>query len=140
MANGKTHARHARRTMITVGSLSILSGNPGVAIGTVIGWLTTPDLDIGQTLTHEERRVYKANKILGIIFEMYYMPYGRIFKHRSFWTHFPGVGSAIRLLYSFWWIAFIWPNLMMLSDVVAIWIGVTIQDIVHFHLDGWRLQ
>jgi uncharacterized metal-binding protein len=139
MASGKIHARYAGAVVCAASGYGIYAGDVGLVAGAVFGYLATPDLDLGQMRTHDENRMYRINRLLGALFQLYYLPYGKMFKHRSFWTHCPGIATAIRLVYSFWWLAFMWPPLLTPTDVLMVWLGASIQDAVHLHLDGWRL-
>ena len=60
-------------------------GNPvplaEVGIGTIIGLVTDPDDDLGEKSKSLFRRTY-----------------GKLFKHRSFWSHFPIVSTTTRML------------------------------------------
>jgi uncharacterized metal-binding protein len=70
----------------------------GTAFGLLFGLLLSPDLD-QETLSHVEWQLVKKTWVVGFVWLAYWWPYALYFKHRDFWTHFPGVGTALRLLY-----------------------------------------
>lgn len=107
-----------------------------------LGAFFDPDLD-QLTITSAEGRIVNDFKILGYIIVGYTTIYGAIFRryHRSFITHFPGVSTAIRLVYLFWWLYFAIDILYDYEIMVGIgvWIGLSIADLIHFVLDNiWK--
>jgi hypothetical protein len=63
--------------------------------------------------------------------------------HRSFFTHSPGVATAgrlfwlffwIPLIYHYWQIDFKWWDLMVATGV---WLGLSASDMMHFLADLW---
>lgn len=73
----------------------------GAILGCLTGIILSPDLD-QTSITVSEWYVLKipiVGIIIGPIFIAFWLPYSRIFKHRSFWTHTPFVGTMIRLVY-----------------------------------------
>lgn len=68
------------------------------------------------------------------LWKWYWMPYARLFAHRSIFTHLPVLGTAGRLIYGGWWFL---P--FILSDTGAVFLALLIgSDICHFVMD-WKL-
>jgi uncharacterized metal-binding protein len=114
----------------------------GMFVGYELGRWIDPDMDqIG--ITSSEGRVVNDFKILGYFIIGYTTIYGAIFRryHRSFITHFPGVSTAIRLVYLFWWLYFTIDILYDYQIMVGIgvWAGLSIADLIHYVLDNfWK--
>ncbi len=109
-----------------------------VALGSVGGWLITPDLDITGR-TYEEKRFYRWHPIIGFLWQAYWYLYAKVMKHRGV-SHWPFVGTLTRWGYLFT------PLIMVVVGMDAVptlnwyWIGLTYliwstQDIVHGVLD-----
>ena len=148
MASGRVHARVAF-TAASATTIAAWSGRVPwpFAWGAWFGWFATPDLDMPIT-THEERRLYGLPLLgwaIGLLWEWYWFPYARIIPHRSFLSHFPPVGAATRLLYaslpllawSSWTGDWSWFNWHLAWQV---YLGVQLQDWLHYLLDGGRLR
>lgn len=120
-----------------------------VFVGSVMGTICTPDMDLNAALP-----VSFMTKIPGVrlVWGTVWRPYQLLFKHRSFFTHFPFVGTTGRALYLLLWIlGLFWilgaagldigPEdvLLYLTDNRTFWIVAfgawCVQDIVHFILD-----
>lgn len=139
MANGIAHAKTATiaATVITVGSvaLAVVYGPDAFACaaGAWAAIIVEPDLD-SHIVTTSERTIMRFNRVLGFLWICYWYPYQRMFRHRSFWSHMPGVSTAIRLLYVGWLPMLLFPH----PAWVWVWLGMTLNDMVHATLDGWR--
>lgn len=77
-------------------------------------------------------------EVARIGWSLYWWPYAKWFSHRSIWSHFPVLSTAIRMLYLFWWfgpIALItWAcgaSELFLFYVATIMLG----DALHWALD-----
>ena len=66
---------------------------------------------------------------------LYFKLYAK-FPHRSIWTHGPFIGTVIRLLYTFWWLYFLLPNVPSGSEWFVT--AIIACDIMHWILD-WRI-
>lgn len=106
MSSGKTH-----NTMSIIGAgFSMVSGSIilspmealPMAAGCLMGILLTPDLD-QETKNRVENKLIKSRifpiRIIGYLYIWYFLPYALWLPHRSFWSHFPIVSTALRLLY-----------------------------------------
>lgn len=109
----------------------------GVALGTLL----TPDLD------QSERVMIKPQHIVVDIFghtvgkawHLYWYPYGALMPHRSFFSHFPIVGTSIRVLYllmTFWGICWILGFGIIVPPIpYEVFIGLCVADAGHYILD-----
>lgn len=103
MSSGKVHARAS-----VVGGLvaSFAAPTPTLALcllgGSVSGILLSPDLD-QQTNSWIENRMVRSRfipvAVFGHLWMAFWMPYAKSIKHRSPWSHWIGLGTAVRLLY-----------------------------------------
>jgi len=96
----------------------------GVFLGCMAGMVITPDLD-----QSEARRGFN-----------YWSLYGRLIPHRSFWSHCPVIGTAIRCAYLLWAPAFViryWhlPWEFAKEFLIAAFIGLCVADFGHWFLD-----
>lgn len=145
MASGKVHNAVSVIASVPTGlAVTALYGpGPGAisALGCLLGIAVGPDNDM-LTITEYEWWIVKKTMGLGYVWLGYWGPYATIFKHRSFWSHFPVVSTAIRILY-------IIPILYIISLVINIpfwdflwdtfwWIGVglMVSDTLHWILDN----
>ena len=105
------------------------------AAGCASGIWFSPDLDLGEN---------RKARIKNWPWVMFWWPYAKAFKHRSFWSHAPIVGTAIRMVY-FWGIigAALW--LLSFGDVffrlpwaLIAWgcIGLALADTAHWLMDN----
>lgn len=126
-------------------SIFIYSQYPVIGISTMAGYSLglILDNDADQiAITKSESRALKI-PVLGWVWVGYWTMYGAIFRrmHRSFWTHFPGVSTGIRLIYLFLPLTYflytgkiIWKD--WYSDVIfGLWIGLSISDGIHWLFD-----
>ena len=105
-----------------------------VAAGCVSGIWFSPDLDLG------ERRKMRSKNWPWVLF---WRPYALAIKHRSFWSHFPIVGTLVRLLYFFgiigavmytlgWWDVFV----ALPWGLIAWWaVGLAVDNSAHWIMD-----
>lgn len=120
----------------------------GVAFGYLVAYFIDPDLDTGGA-TSAEWRLYNKFSILGIFIITWFTPYGYIMRHRSFWSHFPFVGTAIRLV----WLLMFPPFALILWNtteylvptyyplLIGLFIGLSFGDLLHYLADiGWSLR
>lgn len=154
MSDGKTHRRV---NILTGGAIiggSILINAPlpvtvAAIAGSVAGTIISPDMDLNAALPASF-----MTKIPGvrIIWGTIWRPYQLIFKHRSFWSHFPIVGTTGRVLYlMLWLLGTVWilsafgfdktPEdvLLFILDngdfFAAMFFVMCIEDFTHFVLD-----
>lgn len=147
MSSGEVHNRWHKIGLVVVLPASIfvgLFGFPLAAIaftgGYVLGRWISPDWD-SVAITKDESNMVHDFKFLGYLFVGYTTIYGFVFRkmHRSFFTHFPGVSTAIRLLFVFWWVYFAIDILYdwQVAAMISVWVGLSLSDLVHYVLDSW---
>jgi uncharacterized metal-binding protein len=69
-----------------------------VLLGLGAGILITPDLDVDGR-THEEARIRRLSRSLGMLWQVLWYPYALAMPHRSPLSHAPLVGTAGRIGY-----------------------------------------
>lgn len=147
MASGKAHAKASWIMSIPAGlatgiGLSSVTYGVGAAVGSVLGIALTPDLDQEMTTYFEWKLMKKAGP-LAFVWMFIWSPYSLLIPHRSFWSHFPIIGTAIRLLYITTptiifclWKGYI-PNppQYIIEFLIGIALGLTASDILHWIMD-----
>lgn len=68
------------------------------AMGCYSGIYLSPDLDLIQ-ITRSERLAMNHYKITGFLFYLYWLPYGYAIPHRHPLSHWPVLGTCLRVLY-----------------------------------------
>ena len=110
----------------------------GMLAGYALGTYLDPDADL-VGITSAEGRAMRHWKILGKVWVAYWTFYGAMFTghHRSFWSHFPFVSTAIRLVYLFWWVALLDVEWQVWHYLVGIgvWFGLSLADGIHYAAD-----
>lgn len=128
-----------RHTVATLSATSILTaqaivtmdaGLAVVALGCLCGLVLSPDLDVdgGSISIHHVRETIGAFGAWA--WEEYWTLYAGAIAHRSWLSHFPGIGTMVRLAYfiptwgvlwsllaGFWW-AWAWVAGLVLSDFI----------------------
>jgi len=116
----------------------------GVAtiLGYLLGYYLDPDYDQNK-FTDARRRVINDLWIIGWLLVVWFIPYEKMFKHRSKYTHFPILSTVLR----FGWLLLFPPVLLLLwyttpylipdyyPILVGIFIGLSIADTVHILAD-----
>lgn len=108
------------------------------AAGSITGTLLSPDLDMTSWTI--------SKKVLGPFARLYaafWLPYSKVIKHRSIWSHGPIIGTLGRLLYilslvtivtrcKIWvWMTTWWEY------TLAFIVGLMLSDLIHWIMDGW---
>ena len=147
MPSGRTHARDSlllSALAFGVGSkagLELVEAG-AVSLGCLAGILLSPDLDHDSVTISESLLLRSPSWILkglGVVWRIIWWPYGKLMPHRSFWSHFPVVGTTIRLL---WLGAILYPLLKPgLSQLITnhlFWLsvlGLIASDTTHWARD-----
>ena len=154
MPSGKIHAVS---TCITAGVLApavYLAGQPvttalAFAAGCMVGLIITPDLEVRQRSTHSETIMWRSGGCLaGALWKMLWVPYACLIpRHRHPLSHWPLLGTALRLAYLLavpavaWWVLghiIALPALPRLALTPLIgWgiAGLTLVDTLHYVMD-----
>ena len=153
MSSGKVHAAITITTALGLGlAREWITHQPrpetlAICAGCLAGVLLTPDLDVEEP-THAHTVAGRFGWGPALLWRLLWLPYGTILRHRSFWSHAPFVGTAMRVLYLFclaWLLAAIWGYgwvfIQFIYYVPWWWngaLGGLIQsDLMHWGADNW---
>jgi uncharacterized metal-binding protein len=116
--------------------------------GCMLGLVVTPDLDVRDRDTHSETIMRRAGHCLGAIWNLLWLPYAWLIpRHRHPLSHWPLLGTALRLLYLMIVPTLLWlglryfvplPPLPHLALTPATWWavgGLALVDAVHWGMD-----
>lgn len=143
MPSGKVHAQCTLLLTVPAAIAGFKWGGEAAALastaGCLLGLPLTPDLD-QEGLSSSENWIIKWTLGLGFLWVMLWYPYARLFKHRSFFSHFPVVSTLIRLAYLAIFVAFAlglgWkPPLVRPEIALAAVAGLMLSDAAHWFLD-----
>jgi uncharacterized metal-binding protein len=110
MASGKVHDRASvlfgALAMIPVMAVlqaaydpsDVLIGGVATFCGGMLAQVINPDLDI-DGITRAERNLLNLFTPLGVMWVAFWTPYALALPHRSLWSHFPVLGTVIRVGY-----------------------------------------
>jgi len=148
MPTGRTHAAI---TAIAAGGLYYLSTQAGysrevtlaLSGGCMAGVLITPDLDVDHPVRSHYVVKRKLGSLAAAVWWLAWYPYGRAINHRSWLSHAPVIGTALRLVYMSliaWLLLMVTPgeNIELVIDTTLfIWfaLGLTVSDILHWIAD-----
>ena len=148
MPDGKFHfSEYKKFAWLTILlSLPLLLVEPLVGVGCVFGYFIlgryiTPDLD-HRNFTSDEYRMMRELKFFGSLLAGLFQPYGYLFKHRSFLSHFPFISTLIRLIWLLGVpVGILWVyvdngarfNIMLFG--LGVWVGLGIADLIHWFFD-----
>ena len=146
MASGKAHAMASLiAAMPTAGVAGIMFG-PGAGLGAAAGCLAGifcgPDQD-QQTLVKGEWWIVRYVPVVGWQWMSLWDIYARLIPHRHWLSHFPIVGTALRLAYmagvgSLIWLALHRPPLPCVPPgfLHGFALGLAVSDSMHWCMDG----
>jgi uncharacterized metal-binding protein len=153
MPSGKVHAI---ATCVAAGTLSpvvylaaqSIPAALAFAGGCMVGLVVTPDLDVRDRDTHSETIMRHARHCLGAIWNVLWWPYARLIpRHRHPLSHWPILGTVLRLVYLLMIPVFLWwglgrlvslPSpLPVLSNPLTWWAigGLALVDVLHWGMD-----
>ncbi len=130
MPNYRTHDRAAliAAPVIIVGIAQITTIETAIGMGIaflVANHYLSPDLDIDSIM----------NRRWGML-RVIWLPYRKVFRHRSFWTHSGPISATIRFIYLAVWLS---PLLLLfpppLFIILALYIAMILADTLHTTLD-----
>lgn len=129
MADGVTHARFGRLIIASNAALAVTKTHtwvtPGFAagtvVGTVLGFLMPPDLDLPQR-TYDEWRIINRAPLIGRLWVGFWASYGQMFDHRKI-SHRFILGTISRILWIF-------RHLFISFVVVLVWAGFGYVELV----------
>lgn len=135
MPSGETHTKFniVPTTISVVGA--IYFGDSwlyiGLPIGSILGILVTPDLDLEQNISIN--LIKDFNGVLGFLWKAYWFPYAKIANHRGA-SHTPFFSTLFRFVYLFWWM-FFFPEWWQFLTFVF-W-GLFLSDLFHIIMDAF---
>lgn len=153
MSSGKIHKKYNNVFTVVATGGALIGGGFELAfpifIGCIAGTVCTPDMDVDANLPSS---FLTKLPVIRIIWKGIWKPYQKMMKHRSFWSHFPFVGTTGRILYlGFWIMFFVWilytlgfaisPEgvLLFILDnevfFVVVYLFWCAQDFIHWVLD-----
>jgi uncharacterized metal-binding protein len=123
-------------TAISGGAYAIKTGDAApllLAPGVLAGLMLTPDLDVDDG-SISDKHARKLGCLFGWVWYWYWRPYAWVMKHRGA-SHWPVIGTMVRVAYAFWWMVFI-PSAWPLREW-ALWpVGALIlTDCLHVAMD-----
>ncbi len=108
MPDGKTHAAATVLAAGVVGPVAYFFGNASIetsialSAGTMAGLLLSPDLDVRIGSRSFWLVRHSFGPLVGFFWQWFWQPYARLIpRHRHPLSHFPLIGTALRLLYLF---------------------------------------
>jgi len=138
VANGKTHTMASM--MIGAVGVAYLPFPDSAAwgMGAVLATILQPDLDQCEgAFGYYGFSVLRETKpILERMWSNYWRPYARLISHRAFISHFPVVGTLVRLMYLFPYAIFIRHYLPV--EIVHFITVLIACDFLHWVMD-WRV-
>ena len=154
MPSGKIHAIATSLTAGVLAPVIYLVGQPvttalGFAAGCAVGLVVTPDLDVRQRSTHSETIMRRSGGCpVGLLWNLLWLPYAYLIpRHRHPLSHWPLLGTVLRLVYQLavpavaWWVLghiVALPALQRLALTPLIgWgiAGLMLVDTLHYVMD-----
>lgn len=159
MSSGIEHKQASEQLswMVAFGAIAVtgeLMIGAAAAAGCLAGILLTPDLDVGYwARIHAMRELKKEFPVAGRIWHILWIPYAAAIPHRSPWSHWPILGTVVRLFYLACMLMFLslfvssaggfQPDMVFSwLDVLARWsmthwfiVGLVVSDTAHWLMD-----
>lgn len=148
MANGSVHFKANVLCGLSIFALLNISNNNiyintiqthidiiQVHIGLLLGTIITPDYDFDKIYI---KKIIKKIPVLGFLWNLYWYPYSKLFKHRGL-SHNVLLGTLTRVLYLNLPILLfcLFNNIYIYNNTyIYILLGWYIQDFVHYILDS----
>jgi uncharacterized metal-binding protein len=135
MTTGRIHSQAVFTAATCFAVVSVAKSDPSLlwtSAGAFVGLLINPDLDQNASTISDFfiLTIPKIGKPIGWFWRSYTWTYRHLFKHRSFFTHTPIVGTVIRIAYFGWWMYFAIQSLPL--EFVT---GLIAADVLHWLLD-----
>lgn len=137
MSSGRDHSA------ATLGlALIYLTADWKVAVWMPLGLLLQPDLDVdGGYIGYKFLRPYLA---LYYPWRIYWWPYSQVIPHRSWLSHWPLIGTSIRILYLVGPVSLVyylvqgnWPPFYLI-DYQSLFKALVLTDFLHFVMDFYN--
>lgn len=140
MASGQIHTLTtlcASAVAVSYFGLDNIEGSSGWLLGGLWCVIVSPDLDQvdGDNGYYGLYVLSNTKRGLEKLWHLYWQPYARLLKHRSFFSHFPVIGTFGRLIYG----GLVYIPLLAFWDGTPYFITAIItMDFLHWVLD-WKL-
>lgn len=154
MANGHTHSKITLALAVPTGIAAYAIGGTGAGIagllGCLMGLYVEPDLDIPH-VTRSRRRLLEFFPPLGWLWVLIWWSYGRAIPHRHPLSHWPLLGTLVRILHLsglllmllvvlellFGWGVPLWHSLLAVPYTLwlAAAVGLAVSDLAHWVAD-----
>lgn len=145
MANGSVHFKanvlcglstlallNINNNTIYIDTIQVHIDNIQVSIGLLLGTIITPDYDFDKIYI---KKIIKKIPVLGFLWNLYWYPYSKLFKHRGL-SHNVLLGTLTRFLYlSLPILLFCLFNNISFTYIYIL-LGWYIQDFIHYILDS----
>jgi uncharacterized metal-binding protein len=143
MPNGRTHnavSLLAAGHLTAVSAYLITAGatTPWVFCtvgGALTGLLLSPDLDVDNGNISDAIIRRRLGCVIESLWHFYWSPYAKIIPHRGWLSHTPVVGTTIRVVYAFWWIFLLAPQIVVSEGFWYWFAGLALVDAYHWFLD-----
>lgn len=148
MPTGRTHAAMTAIAALGIYWVSAQAGYSrevtlAMAGGCMAGVLITPDLDVDRPVRSHYVVKRKLGSLAAAVWWLAWYPYGRAINHRSWLSHAPLIGTALRLVYMgliAWLVLMVTNQTAWLADIdttLFIWfaLGLTVSDVLHWIAD-----
>jgi uncharacterized metal-binding protein len=162
LASGENHVKGTVLIAVPTGILAMaggagLLGGIACSLGCLAGVILSPDLDV-EHRTRSEYLVYRyLGRFLGAAWFAFWWPYARLIPHRHPFSHWPVMGTLLRIAYMYvlggiLWFGATWvvigqgswmPLAAWLQNDHFVWgiLGLVAADSLHFLMDVlpfWR--
>ena len=147
MPSGVIHTKATVATTLVVSVSSYLFGATpettlALSVGAFLGTVVNPDADCdnGSYSLYVVRVL--CGDVVSRLYQLFWMPYSLIVKHRSFISHSPIIGTAIRFAYLFAVPAIIifaldrYYAILLLPLSITVFCGLCVSDTVHVIMDA----
>ena len=146
MPDGKTHTTASVMLALTSSVAMLAKGVPTDiviygAAGCLSNVLLSPDLDIDSGYIGDGIVRKYLGGFIGWVWRTVWLPYSKVVKHRSVVSHFPVIGTVVRLFYLYFWYQAISMTInvalffagwsipvyqMPLKEMLSAWAGTTL--------------
>jgi len=152
MPSGRVHAFATCVAGGTLAPIIYLTGQPifqalALAGGCLVGLVVTPDLDVDHRTYSDRVMTRSTGGLIGALWRLFWLPYAQLIPHRHPLSHWPILGTVLRLFYLLFIPALLWwivgrliplPGLIDLIRLPFIWwliTGLTLVDALHWGMD-----
>ena len=121
--------------MVAVGVTTGATFGVAFLVGALAGLVLSPDLD-------QDSKVYShyiTRTVFGkwaeVLLLTYFYPYSRSIPHRSSLSHAPVIGTLLRVVYVFWWVFLLYPEILLSQYFAVAALALATVDTMHWCAD-----